>query len=109
MKRLERAQPKTVAQRDRYRGYGGAGQVSQEFEDDLTFQAANRTNADLKRLGLPLQADVSEFFRPPGRTSRIRRTLRKIKVGRKPKGKAGTHAPVGEKATEPQSIRQWAC
>lgn len=62
-KRLERVQAKTRSQLERYRAYGSAGQLRQEFQDDLTSAAARKVNADLKSLGLPIQADVAgEFF-----------------------------------------------
>lgn len=61
-KRLERVQAKTEKQRERYRGYGSAGQVRQEFRDDLSSQPAKKTNADLKKLGLPTQPDVADEF-----------------------------------------------
>ncbi len=61
---LERVQRKTQSQRERYESYGSAGELRQEFEDDLHSENARKTNADLKRLELPIQADVAdEFFR----------------------------------------------
>jgi hypothetical protein len=61
-KRLERVKRKTEAQQERYRGYKSAGQVRQEFEDDLSSQAAKRVNADLRKLELPTQPDVADAF-----------------------------------------------
>ena len=60
--RLERVQRKTERQRDRYKEYASAGEVRQEFEDDLHSKAAASTNADLRKLGLPTQADVAKGF-----------------------------------------------
>jgi len=60
--RLERAQKKTRAQIERYEAYGSAGEVRQEFQDDLSSQAARSLNADLKHLRLPRQADVADEF-----------------------------------------------
>lgn len=63
-KRLERVKRKTESQQQRYRDYNSAGQVRQEFQDDLSSQAAKRVNADLRKLDLPTQPDVAdEFFR----------------------------------------------
>ncbi len=63
-KTLDRVQRKTQSQRERYQTYGSAGEVRQQFEDDLHSDNARKTNADLKRLDLPIQADVvDEFFR----------------------------------------------
>lgn len=61
-KRLQRVQRKTEAQRERYRGYQSAGQLRQEFQDDLHSQAAKSTNADLRKLDLPTQRDVADDF-----------------------------------------------
>lgn len=61
-RRLERVQRKTEAQKQRYENYRSAGQVRQEFRDDLSSQPAKQTNADLRRLGLPTQRDVSDEF-----------------------------------------------
>lgn len=61
-KRLERVKRKTEAQQERYRSYKSAGQVRQEFEDDLSSRAAKRVNADLRKLELPTQPDVADEF-----------------------------------------------
>ena len=61
-RRLERVQGKTKTQVERYEAYETAGQVRQEFQDDLSSQAARPVNADLKKLGLPRQADVADEF-----------------------------------------------
>ena len=50
---LERVKRKTEQLKDGYRKYQSAGQVRQEFEDDLRSEAAKKVNADLKRLNLP--------------------------------------------------------
>jgi hypothetical protein len=60
--RLERVQRKTESQRERYKRYDGAGQVRQEFQDDLRSQQAKKLNADLTKLDLPTQADVADEF-----------------------------------------------
>lgn len=60
--RLERVKRKTETQQERYYGYESAGQVRQEFQDDLTSQPAKRVNADLKKLHLPVQRDVADEF-----------------------------------------------
>jgi len=61
-KRLERVQRKTETQRERYRGYANAGEVRQEFDDDLRSQPAKRVASDLERLGLPTQREVADDF-----------------------------------------------
>jgi hypothetical protein len=60
--RLERVQRKTATQRDRYRNYRGAGEVRQRFQEDLRSRAAKSTNADLRKLDLPIQSDVADEF-----------------------------------------------
>jgi hypothetical protein len=61
-KALDRVKKKTEAQRERYRNYGTAGEIRQQFQDDLRSPAARRTNADLRKLNLPVQADVADEF-----------------------------------------------
>jgi len=57
-------QKKTESQRERYQGYRSAGEVLQRFSGDLSSQTAKKTNADLRALELPTQADVAdEFFK----------------------------------------------
>lgn len=60
--RLERVKQKTRAQQERYRNYQSAGQVRQEFQDDLTSDPAKRVNSDLRKLRLPTQRDVANDF-----------------------------------------------
>ncbi len=63
-KKLEKLQQKTESQKQRYRSYKSAGQIRQEFNDDLHSQQAKKVESDLKKLGLPTQKDVAEeFFR----------------------------------------------
>lgn len=61
-KLLERLQKKTETQKQRYEGYTDAGELRQEFQDDLHSGAAKKTQSDLKRLKLPVQADIADEF-----------------------------------------------
>lgn len=63
-KLLAHLQKKTETQKERYSRYKGAGEVRQEFQDGLSSQPARETEADLRRLKLPVQAGLAdEFFR----------------------------------------------
>lgn len=61
-KRLEQVQRKTQQQKDRYHGYENAGQVRQEFQDDLSSKYAAKVNRDLDRLDLPTQPQIADRF-----------------------------------------------
>jgi hypothetical protein len=67
-KRLERVRKKTESQRERYAGYESAGELLREYKADLHSRNAKKVDADLKKLGLPTQADIQdEFFGLAGR------------------------------------------
>ncbi len=61
-KLLKRVQEKTQQQRERYYGYQSAGQVRQEFQDDLSSKYAARVNKNLDKLDLPRQSEISDRF-----------------------------------------------
>jgi hypothetical protein len=59
---LHTVQEKTETQKERYQTYKSAGEVRQQFQDDLHSAAAKKVNRGLKKLGLPIQADVADEF-----------------------------------------------
>jgi hypothetical protein len=61
---LRTAKRKTQAEKERFNSYGSAAEVRQEFQDDLSSPAAKKMNSLLRRLRLPMLADVrDEFFK----------------------------------------------
>jgi hypothetical protein len=61
-KALEDAQRRTEAEKDRFHHYGSADEVVRMYKDDLHSEKAKKVNAELKRLKLPILADVREEF-----------------------------------------------
>jgi hypothetical protein len=61
-KLLRTVQEKTKTQKARYQSYKSAGELRQEFQDDLRSAAAKKVNSGLKKLDLPIQADVADEF-----------------------------------------------
>ncbi len=59
---LEDVQRRTEAEKDRYHHYESAEKIVQMYKDDLTSEKAKAVNAKLKRLKLPILADVKEEF-----------------------------------------------
>jgi hypothetical protein len=60
---FQKVQQNTQSQEERYRLYEGAAELRQQFADDLRSGHAHKTNAGLKRLHLPIQAEVAgDFF-----------------------------------------------
>jgi hypothetical protein len=61
-KTLDRLKRKTADEQQRYRTYKSAGQIRQEFEDDLDSAAAKKVHANLRKLKLPALPDVRDEF-----------------------------------------------
>lgn len=61
-KRLATLQKKTETQKKRYEGYTDAGELRQQFQDDLHSGPAKKTESDLKQLKLPVQAEIADEF-----------------------------------------------
>ena len=59
---LEDAQNRTRTEQQRYHRYPSAQKVVEMYKSDLHSQNARKINATLKRLGLPILADVKEEF-----------------------------------------------
>lgn len=53
---------RTETERARYRKYDSADRVVEMYKDDLTSEKAKPVNAKLKRLKLPILADVKDEF-----------------------------------------------
>ena len=66
-KALEDVQRRTRSEQERYQNYGSADDVVRMYKDDLSSEHAKEVNAELKRLGLPVLADVrAEFLKRAG-------------------------------------------
>lgn len=61
-KTLDQLKKKTESLKKRYQGYRNAGQVRQEFRDDLTSEPAKKVDRELKRLKLPTLPDIKDEF-----------------------------------------------
>lgn len=61
-KELEEVQNKRRTEKDRYHHYPSAEKVIEMYKADLSSDNARRVNKNLKRLGLPILADVKEEF-----------------------------------------------
>lgn len=59
---LDGLKRKTPSEQNRYRTYKDAGQIRQEFEDDLDSAAAKKVHANLRELKLPALPDVRDEF-----------------------------------------------
>lgn len=59
---LEDVQNRTRAEQERYHHYPSAEKVVEMYKSDLHSTNARKVNATLKRLGLPILADVKEEF-----------------------------------------------
>lgn len=55
-------QGRTRTEQDRYHHYESAEKVIQMYKDDLSSAKAREVNAKLKRLNLPILADVKDEF-----------------------------------------------
>lgn len=60
---LEEVQDKTRTEQDRFHHYPSAEKVMQMYQDDLSSEPARKVNAKLKRLNLPILADVEDEFK----------------------------------------------
>ena len=59
-KELEEVQQKTRTEKDRYHHYSSAEKVVEMYKSDLHSEKARDVNAKLRRLNLPILADVEE-------------------------------------------------
>ena len=59
---LEDVQKRTRTEQDRYHHYPSAEKVVEMYKSDLSSENARKVNAELKRLGLPILADVKDEF-----------------------------------------------
>jgi hypothetical protein len=60
--KLADVQRATKAEIERYRGYGSAQDVVENFKDDLSSDEAEEINRELKTLDLPRLCDVQDGF-----------------------------------------------
>ena len=61
-KELEEVQEKTRTEQERYHGYPSAAKLVEMYRSDLSSENAKSVNAKLKRLKLPILADVKDDF-----------------------------------------------
>lgn len=59
---LEDVQKRTRTEQERYHHYPSAEKVVEMYRDDLSSEKAREVNAKLKRLKLPILADVKDEF-----------------------------------------------
>lgn len=59
---LEDAQKRTLTEQQRYHRYPSAEKVVEMYKSDLRSGNARKVNATLRRLGLPILADVKDEF-----------------------------------------------
>jgi hypothetical protein len=61
-KELKEVQDKTQTEKERYHDYPSAEKVVEMYRSDLSSDNAREVNAKLKRLNLPMLADVKDEF-----------------------------------------------
>lgn len=59
---LEDVRNRTRTEQERYHHYPSAQKVVEMYRSDLNSEKARKVNAELKRLNLPILADVEEEF-----------------------------------------------
>ena len=59
---LEDVQKRTRAEQERFHAYPNTDELIRMYKDDLHSEKAKKVNAELKRLKLPLLADVKNEF-----------------------------------------------